>query len=73
MTLTPETSSWISLSHPSHVAPPPEGIRPIMESEVPQDEPLQGEALRAEAAVLHPQRVVFPLWCASLLVAVGVK
>jgi len=73
MTLTPETSSWISLSHPSHVAPPPEGIRPIMASEVPQDEPLPGEALRAEAAVLHPQRVVFPLWCASLLVAVGVK
>lgn len=74
MTLTPETSSWISLSHPSHVSPRAEDPYRVAVA-VPQCV-RSVEELVPRAPVgsgVHPQRIVLPLWCAALLVAVGVK
>lgn len=84
MTLTPETSSWVSLSHPSHVAARAAEawrVRVVPEEEL-EEAATGAESVRSHApaarerpatAMVHPQRIVFPLWLAALLVAAGVK
>lgn len=72
MTLTPETSSWASLSHPAHVSP---RLREPLLDAAQQRGRLAGKIVPSGAVRqrIHPQQVVLPLWCASLMVAVGVK